>query len=74
MQNSSTGMLATRVPVGVVRSPAQIQQFEASLLEQRRLLKYYRDQISQLRRGVEAGKVQVGFGDQRFVEDAQVRA
>ncbi|MEZ4437834.1 MAG: tetratricopeptide repeat protein [Polyangiaceae bacterium] len=72
--NGLERMLKDGPEVGVVRSPAQIQQFEASLLEQRRLLKYYRDQISQLRRGVEAGKVQVGFGDQRFVEDAQVRA
>jgi tetratricopeptide (TPR) repeat protein len=59
---------------GVVRSPQQIQQFQVALVEQQRLLKYYRDQIAELRRAVEAGKVQVGFGDQRFVEDSQVRA
>jgi tetratricopeptide (TPR) repeat protein len=58
---------------GVVRSPQQIQQFQVALAEQQRLLKYYRDQIAQLRRAVEAGKVQVGFGDNRFVEDDQVR-
>jgi tetratricopeptide (TPR) repeat protein len=58
---------------GVARSPAQIDQFNQALLEQRRLLKYYRDQVGQLRRAVEAGKVQVGFGDKRFVEDDQVR-
>ena len=58
---------------GVARSPAQIQQFEQALAEQRRLLKYYREQVSQLRRGVEAGKVQVGFGDKRFIEDTEVR-
>lgn len=59
---------------GVVRSPAQIQQFQAALAEQRKMLKYYRDQIGQLRKAVEAGKVQVGFGDSRFVEDANLRA
>ena len=58
---------------GVVRNPQQQQQFEESLDEQRRLLKYFRDQVGQLRRAVEAGKVQVGFGDKRFVEDATVR-
>lgn len=71
--NGLERMLKDGPQVGVVRSPQQIQQFEASLAEQRRLLKYYRDQIDQLRRGVEAGKVQVGFGDKRFVEDAEVR-
>ena len=71
--NGLERMLKDGPQVGVVRSPQQVQQFEASLAEQRRLLKYYRDQIAQLRRGVEAGKVQVGFGDKRFVEDAQTR-
>jgi tetratricopeptide (TPR) repeat protein len=58
---------------GVVRSPQQLQEFKAALDEQRRLLKYYRDQVEGLRSAVEAGRVQVGFGDQRFVEDTQVR-
>ena len=71
--NGLERMLEDGPQVGVVRSPQQVQQFEASLVEQRRLLKFYRDEIAQLRRGVEAGKVQVGFGDKRFVEDAQVR-
>jgi tetratricopeptide (TPR) repeat protein len=71
--NGLERMIKDGPEVGVVRSPQQITQFEASLAEQKRLLKYYRDQIGQLRRGVEAGKVQVGFGDKRFVEDSQVR-
>lgn len=58
---------------GIVRSPTQIAQFQTALVEQRGLLKYYRDQIALLRKSVEAGKVQVGFGDSRFVEDVQVR-
>jgi len=58
---------------GVVRNPAQTEQFKQALTEQRRVLKYYREQVSQLRRAVEAGKVQVGFGDKRFVEDGDVR-
>jgi tetratricopeptide (TPR) repeat protein len=59
---------------GIVRTPAQMQEFKTALEEQRRLLKYYRDQVEGLRHAVEAGRVQVGFGDQRFVEDQQVRA
>ncbi len=58
---------------GVVRSPTQIAQFQVALVEQRNLLKYYRDQIGLLRKSVEAGKVQVGFGDSRFVEDDTFR-
>jgi tetratricopeptide (TPR) repeat protein len=58
---------------GVVRGPEQMQQFRTALDEQRRLVAFYREQVSELRRLTEAGKMQVGFGDARFVEDAQVR-
>ncbi|MBW2458885.1 MAG: tetratricopeptide repeat protein, partial [Deltaproteobacteria bacterium] len=71
--NGLDRMLKDGPQAGVVRSPEQIQQFSTALVEQRRFLKYYRDQVSQLRRATEAGKVQVGFGDKRFVEDANHR-
>jgi tetratricopeptide (TPR) repeat protein len=71
--NGLNRMITDSPQAGVVRSPQQIQQFKHSLTEQKRLIKYYRDQVSQIRRAIEAGKVQVGFGDKRFVEDAQVR-
>lgn len=58
---------------GVVRSPQQIQDFQRQLQEQRLLIRQYRAQIEELRSAVEAGKVQVGFGDNRFIEDADVR-
>ena len=58
---------------GVVRSPQQLRQFRTTLDQQKRLVKQYREMASQFRRSVEAGKIQVGFGDKRFVEDEQVR-
>src|SRR5690606_14089119 len=34
----------------------------------------YRAEMAELRKLIDAGRLQAGFGDQRFVEDAQVRA
>jgi tetratricopeptide (TPR) repeat protein len=58
---------------GVVRDPASVSRFEQELAQNERDLAAYRQQMEGLRRMVSAGRVQVGFGDQRFVEDAQVR-
>lgn len=58
---------------GVVRDPASIARFEHELAQNERDLALYRQQMEWLRKQVSAGRVQVGFGDQRFVEDAQVR-
>lgn len=59
---------------GVARDPGQVQTVMQALGEQQQLVKQYKEQMTALRRLVEAGKVQVGFGDQRFVEDDRVRA
>lgn len=58
---------------GVVRDPATVARFEQELAQNERDLVLYRQQMDGLRRMVSAGRVQVGFGDQRFIEDAQVR-
>jgi len=58
---------------GVVRDPAQLQTVMQGLNEQQAVVKTYRIQIAELRRMTEGGKVQVGFGDRRFVEDAETR-
>jgi tetratricopeptide (TPR) repeat protein len=71
--NGLERLLSDAPHIGVQHSPQQIEDFKRRIEEQRRFVAYYREQVSQLRRGVEAGKVQVGFGDKRFVEDAQVR-
>jgi tetratricopeptide (TPR) repeat protein len=58
---------------GVVRDPAAVQRFEDELQQNERDLALFRRQMDELRKLVNAGRVQVGFGDQRFVEDEQVR-
>jgi hypothetical protein len=58
---------------GVVRDPASVARFEQELAQNERELTLYRQQMEALRKMVSAGRVQVGFGDQRFVEDAEVR-
>lgn len=58
---------------GTVRPPEVVQRFELELLQHEKDIEHYRNQISLADRVVGAGRMQVGFGDQRFVEDAQVR-
>jgi tetratricopeptide (TPR) repeat protein len=58
---------------GVVRDPASVAQFEAELARNEADLVAYRTQLDQLRKQVQNGKLQVGFGDQRFVDDENVR-
>jgi len=58
---------------GVVRDPASVARFEEELAQNEHDLALYRNQMDALRKMVNAGRVQVGFGDQRFIEDAQVR-
>ncbi len=57
----------------VVRDPASVTRFEQELAQNEHELLLYRQQMDALRKMVGAGRVQVGFGDQRFVEDAEVR-
>jgi tetratricopeptide (TPR) repeat protein len=58
---------------GIVRDPASVARFEQELAQNERELLMYKQQMDSLRKMVSAGRVQVGFGDQRFVEDEQVR-
>lgn len=51
-------------------SPETLANLEASERE----LAAYRAEMAELRKLIDAGRLQAGFGDQRFVEDAQVRA
>jgi hypothetical protein len=72
--NGLERMLGEGPQAGVVRSPAQTESYRLALVQQRRLISYYSDQVKQLRRFTEAGRIQVGFGDRRFLEDGRVRA
>ncbi len=57
----------------VVRSPQEQDKYRHALDEQKVLVVQYRNEAAELRRITEAAKIQVGFGDKRFVEDEQVR-
>ena len=71
--NGLRRMLREGPQSGVVRDPASVARFQQELAQNERDLAAYRAQMDSLRKMVSAGRVQVGFGDQRFVEDAQVR-
>ena len=58
---------------GVVRDPATTRQYEAELVQNEADLAIYKGQITEVRRLIDISRVQVGFGDQRFVEDADAR-
>jgi tetratricopeptide (TPR) repeat protein len=58
---------------GVVRDPQATAYFERELIQHERELAFYRKQVEGLRKTVDIGRAQVGYGDQRFVEDDQVR-
>ncbi len=58
---------------GVVRDPASQQQFEAELNQNEADVGVYKTQMADLRKVIEVSRVQVGFGDQRYVEDADTR-
>ncbi|HEU4410515.1 MAG TPA: tetratricopeptide repeat protein [Polyangiaceae bacterium] len=55
------------------KNPAMVKQWQAELAAGERDLKGYREQIEGVRQGVEAGRVQAGYGDQRFVDDENLR-
>ena len=59
---------------GVVRDPASTRQYEAELVQNEADLGIYKGQIAELRKLIDVSRMQVGFGDQRFAEDADTRA
>ncbi|EYF08935.1 tetratricopeptide repeat protein [Chondromyces apiculatus] len=71
--NGLRRMLREGPSAGMVRDPSTTGVYERELWAREQELSSYRQQMDTLRRMVSAGRVQVGFGDQRFVEDAQVR-
>jgi len=71
--NGLRRMLREGSQSGVVRDPASVARFEQELAQNEQDLGVYRQQMESLRKMITAGKLQVGFGDQRFVEDTAVR-
>ncbi len=58
---------------GVQQDPEARKRFEAEIAANERDLQAYRARIKEYRRQIELGRVQVGFGDQRYVDDAKLR-
>ncbi len=58
---------------GVVRDPSSTRQFEAELAQNEADIAVYKTQMTDLRKLIDLSRTQVGFGDQRFIEDAEVR-
>jgi hypothetical protein len=58
---------------GVTADPASRERFRLEVEANERDLATYQKQIAEYREAVELGRAQVGFGDQRYVEDDEVR-
>lgn len=59
---------------GVTADEATLQRFRAEIAENSKDLALYLKRIDELREKVQVGRVQSGFGDERFQEDDRVRA
>lgn len=58
---------------GVTSDSTSRQRFQAEIAANERDLAAYKKRIAEYREMVEMGRVQIGFGDQRYVDDDQVR-
>ncbi len=58
---------------GVTRDPGSRARFQAEVDANEQDLAVYRERIESYREDVDTGRVQVGFGDRRYVEDERVR-
>jgi tetratricopeptide (TPR) repeat protein len=58
---------------GVTADPLSRQRFAAEISANERELEIYRKRIKELQDSVDYGRAQIGFGDQRFVDDDRVR-
>ena len=74
MVNALRRVLADADKQGISKDAAARQRLAAELEANERDLKTYRDRITSYREAVEMGRVQIGFGDQRFADDDEVRA
>jgi hypothetical protein len=59
---------------GVIQSPASRERFQAEVEANQRDLEGYRKRIEEYREAMERGRVQIGFGDSRYIGDRSVRA
>lgn len=58
---------------GMSLDPATLSRYRAEIEANERAIAALHGRIAEYREAVESGRVQVGFGDQRYVDDEQVR-
>lgn len=58
---------------GVVRSAEGRARFEAEIEANERQIEVYHKRLAEYRDLIERGRIQIGFGDNRYVEDRKVR-
>jgi hypothetical protein len=73
MINALRKVLDDSQRLGVSVDPASRARFVQEIEANERDLSTYRQRIQQFRDAIEMGRGQIGFGDQRFVEDDRVR-
>jgi tetratricopeptide (TPR) repeat protein len=73
MVNGLTRILREGKKQGVTISPESMERFENEVAANERDLDGYRQRIDMYREAIETGRVQIGFGDQRFVDDQDTR-
>ena len=71
--NGLRRMLRDDAQRGVARDPQTVLRFNAELDANEHDLKGYRDQVAELRRLLELGRAQIGFGDARYEADEEGR-
>jgi tetratricopeptide (TPR) repeat protein len=59
--------------VGVVRDPTAVAAWENQIKQEEAEIAVLRQELEGVRKMIRSGRVTAGFGDQRFVEDEQVR-
>jgi len=59
--------------LGLSLDPATLSRYRAEIEANERAVAALHGRIAEYREAVESGKVQIGFGDQRYVDDEQVR-
>jgi tetratricopeptide (TPR) repeat protein len=71
--NGLRRMLSDGPSQGIARDPATVQRFQGELAANEHDMKLYRDEMTELRRQVDLGRVQIGLGDARYQNDAAAR-
>jgi tetratricopeptide (TPR) repeat protein len=72
--NGLRRVLHDDVQKGVARDPTSIARFQAEIDQNEHDLKVFHQEAEELRKQINFGRAQVGLGDARYQNDAQVRA